>query len=357
MRVVGIQSASPLAHPIPLASHWNATSSDVADRFDPLYRQALERLPDGDQVFRGLPFQLGPAGPGPRWILLDGEVTIDLRGLGSASHVVVAHFADSWRDADGRRPTGTPVGWVLPTGERLARYALSDADGRTTEIDIRRRFEIDDGIIGWGYLPFAAVGHRSDEVIDWRGPHPRQGPGRYAATGHAGPLTMLPGAWGPDLTGVADHVPMPDDDATLWLHAIPLPGGGSPVELRLTPLGGGRPGSGVVIAAITLFDGTADPLAVLPRRQFLVEGFGDGLPGVDLGIAIRSRRLENAGDGPTATGGPVGWGRPAARRGTDDGPADDPSRAVVDRGHGHRRPTAVRRLGGPGHEPRWASGQ
>ena len=54
---------------------------------------------------------------------------IDIPGRGRASHLVVAHFVDSWRDADGERAPGTPVGWVLPTGEPLARYEVGFADG------------------------------------------------------------------------------------------------------------------------------------------------------------------------------------------------------------------------------------
>ncbi len=320
--------ATPLARPIVLADSWNASDADVAERFHPHYRQAIERLPEGDQVFRGIPFSLGRRSIARRWILLDREITIDLRGHGPASHVVVAHFSDSWRDPAGARPSGAPVGWVLSAGESLARYELVGADGRTQVLDVRRRSEINDGIIGWGFLPFAAVGHRPDEVVDWRGPHPRQGPGRYAAAGHAGPLTMLPGAWGPAQTGVADFVPTADDDATYWLHAIPLDHATELVELRLAPLGGGRPGTDVVVAAVTLFNGSASPLIAGPRRQILVEGFGGGLPTVDLGIAIRSRPVEQP-MGPVEPSGLIGWGRPATP-GDRHGPDAEATRAVLD---------------------------
>lgn len=309
--------ASRLARPIDLAGAWNASDADVAARIHPLIGRALGRVPTGRQVFRGLPFDLGPADAEARWLAVDQQPTIDVRGCGPASHLVVAHFADAWRNADGERPAGSPVGWVLGMGQPLARYELTDADGTHREVAIRRRVEVNDGIIGWGYLPFAALGHLADEVVDWRGPHPRQGPGRYADTGHAGPLTMLPGAWGPDLTGIADHLPTMDDDLTLWLHAIPLTAGAELARIRLLPAGGGAPGTAVVVAAMTLFDGSADPLVLRPRRQVLVTGFGDGLPQVDLGMAIRSRRL--ATDPPSAadlaepTNAPIGWGRPGGR--------------------------------------------
>ncbi len=310
-------SATRLASPVDLSAAWNASDDDVGARFHPIYRGALERLPDGPSVFRGLPFDLGTRAAGRRWVLVGDAATIDLRGHGRASHLVVAHFSDSWRDATGERLPGTPVGWVLPTGEPLARYEVAFADGTTRVVDVRRRFEIADGIIGWGFVPFAAIGHRADETLDWRGPHERQAPGRYAPAGHGGALTILPGSWGAAQTGIADSVPSPLDDATYWLHAMPLGRDaghdagrdGEPVSLRIVPLGEGRPGTDVVIAGVTLFRGTADPLVLTPRRQLLVEGAHDGLPEVDLGIAIGSRPLSEPADRAT-DGGPIGWGPP-----------------------------------------------
>ncbi len=329
-----IQSATPLARPVDLGSHWNATDADVVARFHPQYRPALDRLPSGLSVFRGIPFELAPRSGARRWIVLDREVSIDLGGeLGGmdggddarpVSHLVVAHFSDSSRGDDGERPAGMPVGWVFPTGQPLATYEVIGADGRSRSIEIKRRFQIVDGIIGWGFLPFEAVGHRADEPVDWRGPHPRQSAGRYPAAGHAGPLAMLPGGWGPAQTAVADFVPTPDDDITLWLHAIPILQGEVPVRLRLTPIGGPRPGDAVVVAAVTRFHGTASPLLAGPRREVRVEG-ADGPPAIDLGVIIRTRPLPRpaAPADASSAGEPLGWGRP---RGTgDQGP--DPSRA------------------------------
>ena len=329
MAIGHTRSATPLASPVDLSAAWNATDDDVAARFHPLYRQALERLPDGAAVFRGLPFGLGTRAAGRRWILVRDGVTIDLRGHGRASHLVVAHFADSWRDAAGERLPGTPVGWVLPTGEPLARYEIAFAGGETRVVDVRRRFEIADGIIGWGFLPFAAIGHRADETLDWRGPYPRQEPGRYAPAGHGGALTILPGSWGAAQTGIADFVPTPLDDATYWLHAIPLGGDTEPTGLRVVPLGDGRPGTDVVIAALTLFNGTADPLALAPRRQLLVEGGGGGLPEVDLGIAIGSRPLRKRSDKASGRE-PVGWGHPPVGGQASTGSDEVASSSIVD---------------------------
>ncbi len=298
---------TPLARPVDLAAVWNATDADVAARLHPLYAPALARLPEGAAVFRGLPFALGHRAAGQRWLLANRAVDVPFApSADSVSHIVVAHFSDSWRNAAGEREPGTPVGWVLPTGEPLAAYELLFADGSTRTLTVRRRFEIADGIIGWGFLPFEAVGHRMDEPVDWRGPHPRLGVGTYAPAGQAGPLTMLPGGWGPSQVGIADFVPAQDSDITYWLHAVPLAPGEVPVSLRVTPLADGRPGTDVVVAGITLFRGASSPLRLEPRRQLLVVGAGAaGLPAVDLGVAIRALAPERRPAGDI-----IGWGRP-----------------------------------------------
>lgn len=313
-----LAAGTGLGRPVDLSSAWNASDADLAERFHPLYRPALGRLPGGDVVLRGLPFKLGERDAGRRWILLGEELTIDLRRTSTshpgrrAGYLVVAHFSDSWRAASGARPDGIPVGWVLPAGEALARYELlgqSTAQAPAQAVEVRRRFEVADGIIGWGFLPFAAVSHHADAVIDWRGPFARQAPGRYAPAGHAGPLTMLPGTWAAGQSGAVDYVPTAEDDATLWLHAIRLEAGNPPSALRITSLGGGRAGTDVVIAGLTFFDGEADPLVALPRRQFLVTGAGSQAPAIDLGLAVRWQPvpLEPA---EAAVEPVAGWGKP-----------------------------------------------
>ncbi len=160
---------SPAARPIDLSASWNASDAELGARLHPLYGSALGRLPEGDQAFRGLPFRLGSRAVGARWIAVGDGLTVELgQGSGNegrASHLVVAHFSDSWREPAGGRPAGMPVGWVLPTGEPLARYEVLFGAGRSQVLNVRRRFEIADGVIGWGFLPFAAVGHQADEAL------------------------------------------------------------------------------------------------------------------------------------------------------------------------------------------------
>jgi hypothetical protein len=280
-----------------------------------------------------MPFELGGAS-GRRWVLVDRPMTIELDG-GRASHLVVAHFCDTWRDDDGVRPAGIAVGHVVPVGEPLARYTVRDARGAPLVREIRRRFEINDGILGWGSTAFAAVAHPANEVLDWRGPHPAQEAGRYAAIGHSGTLTIMPGAYGTSQTGMTDFVPSATDDVLLWLHAIELGAGAAPVSLTLEPLAGGRPGSDLVVAAVTLFDGTASPLVRGPRVAVRVEGVagpdarapGQPSVAVDLGTVIRTRRAAPAHPPGLDRDEPViGWGEPRRDPRPD---AAEPGEALV----------------------------
>jgi hypothetical protein len=302
--------ATDLATPVDLRRHRNATDAELGSRFHPAYLHAIRRLPAGRQVFRGLPFRFARATAGRRWLVLDREVVVDLRTAGRASHVVVAQFCDAWRDPVEGRPVDLPVGWVTPVGQPLVRYVLETISGRTIEGVMRRRFELNEGIVGWGQGAFAAVPHHVDTPLDWRGPYPAQAPAGYAAPGHAGLLGILPGSWGPAQTGVADSVPSPTGEIALWLHAIEVPGGPSDLQqLRLEPLAALDEGGAVVVAAVTTFRGTASPLAVEPRRTLRIEG-GAGSPvAVDLGQVFRERPAPTPVDARSDDSAAItGWG-------------------------------------------------
>jgi hypothetical protein len=311
--------ATRLATPVDLRRHRNASDDEVGARFDPAYRDAIRRSPAGRHVFRGLPFQFARATTGRRWLLLDEEVDVDLRTAGPASHVVIAQFCDAWRDPVEGRPADLPIGWVTPVGQPLVRYALGLAAGRTLEGVMRRRFEVNEGIVGWGQAAFAALPHDVDTPLDWRGPYPAQEPVDPVAPGHAGLLGLLPGSWGHAQTGVADSVPSPTGDIALWLHAIEVPGGASDVaSLRLEPLVPLDEGGGVVVAAVTTFRGTASPLAIEPRRTLRIDGDAGASVAVDLGQIFRERKApppEARSGGASAI---VGWGITRI----DDGPGD-----------------------------------
>ena len=305
-------SVTPLATPIDLRRARRARDADLVAVLHPAYRAAVRRLPAGRQTFRGLPFSFARAATGPRWLLTDRPADIDLRGIGDVSHLVIAHFCDAWRDAHDGRPPDMPIGWVMPVGQPLVRYTVESASGRRAEHVVRRRFEVNDGIVGWGQAAFAAVPHPTDTPLDWRGPHPVPAPAGYAEPGEAGLLGILPGSWGPAQTGVGDSVPSPTGDIAFWLFSLELPRrGGGVRRLLVEPLADPAEGGAVVIGAITAFRGTASPLAVGPRRTVRLEprnGRRQQL-GVDLGQVFRQRPAA-VPDASSDDDDVVGWGTP-----------------------------------------------
>ena len=295
------QPATPAAHPVDLAGAWNASDADVGDRLHPLYGPALARLPDGPAVFRGLPFALGSRAVRPA--LDPGRSRAGDRPRTTPPREPSRHRA--FRGQLARRERRSPArdAGRLGLPDRRAARPLRDRARRRPDDRARR--------------PAPVRGRRRDHrlgvpaVRGDRAPHSTRrstgaarirarSRGRYAPAGHGGALTVLPGSWGASQTGVADAVPSPDDDVTYWLHAVALPPDAVPVRLHLTPLGDGRPGTSVVIAGLTLFDGTADPLVLSGRRQVLVEGTGGAAPEVDLGMVIQSRPAALTPAGRTA---------------------------------------------------------
>ena len=318
-------SATTLATPLELRDLRTATDAELAAVLHPAYADPLGRLPVGSSAFRGLPFLFAEASDARRWLLLDNDVDVDLRPAGPASHIVVAHFCDTWRDPVDGRPADLPVGWVTPAGQALARYVLETASGAVVERDVRRRFEVNDGIVGWGQGAFAAVPHLVDTPLDWRGPHPVLPPAGYAPPGDAGLLGILPGSWGPGQTGVSDSVPSPTGDIALWLHVIAVPDGPAELaRLRLQPMAPIDGGGAVVVAAITAFRGIASPLAIEPRRTLRIDDAADAPMSVDLGQIFRARPATPplVVDRRPA-GVVVGWGTPL-----DD--PEGPSSMLVD---------------------------
>lgn len=285
------------ATPLDLGSAAHASDAQVAGRLHPRYSGPLGRVAGGLVVSRGLPFRL-PSPPERRWLLVDRPLEVTTGGM-TATWLVVLGFCDAWRDERGERPIGTPVGWVTPVGEPLASMTVTARDAPPRQVVLRRRFEVNEGIIGWGSGAFLALPSRTERPVDPLGPHPRQAPGRFAPVGHAGPMTILPGGWGARQPGVEDHVPSATDEIMLWLHAVDLRSDGRATTIdRVTfePIAGVGSGRDVVIAALTMFGGDASPLRWRPRTSLRVSGAVDMPIDVDLGMVIRRRPM---GDPPS----------------------------------------------------------
>ena len=303
------QSVTAMASAIDLTNAWSSTNKEVGRRFHAIYGPGLERAPHGNLISRGLPFQLADEGSERRWLFIDQARRVDLGGI-EATHLILLHFCDAWREESGDRPIGVPPGWVLPVGEPLARIRIGLEDDEEVDVTLRRRFEVNEGVIGWGAMAYLAVPHLAESPVDWRGPHAKLPDGRFAEPGHTGPMAVLPSSWATNQTGVEDHVPSPNDDLTLWLHAIEISRDDRPKRLRsidLEPIDGSGDGRSVVVAAMTAYTGSSSPLRWKPRRSIRVEG-AEGVPlDVDLGLVARRRPI------PGRTGSDlIGWGATAA---------------------------------------------
>ena len=279
----------------------------------------------------------------PRWILLGSSIEVDLAGHGPASHVVVAHLCDAWRDDAGRRPAGLAVGHVVPVGEPLARYTVVDRSGRSDEpahpAPVR-------GQRGHPRLGLRRV--RRDPASRERGP----GLARTARRPGSGPLRPA------RPVGVAhDHARhvrrQPGRDVRLraeprWRRApvAPRDPPGARGGARRPPprVADGRP------AGERRDPGRRDRLPRLrqPAGPRPAHGRPDRgprrsrRPRSTSGTVIRTRPSDEAAGG-TSDGGIVGWGRPR-RAGTDDA-ARARRRGAVQRGRPVDRP-------GRHHQPR-----
>ena len=214
----------------------------------------------------------------------------------TASHVVIAHFAmPAGVEDTGADPTA-PASPVRGAGELVATYTLGFADGTVQAVPVRRRFEINDLVIDWGHLPFAARPHRSPVVLDWRGPHADQQWFRNQQTVDWSGYTRWMGSEAP---------------GNYWIHAIPI----TATDVPLTSITFRHESCVVGIAGVTLFNGTANPLRHERRRTLQVRGPGAaGTPiAVDLGI-VGHRVIQQVLEAGWTDAPVPGWGSaPAAQ--------------------------------------------
>ena len=237
---------------------------------------SLERT-FGPQVFRGMPFLLGPSGAANVILVGDEPVTVAAGGL-TARYLIFVHYV-----AD--RPSNYLPGFAdtdcdgNELGDHVADYVLRYADGTEYVHPIRRRFAIQQPRIGWGASPFAAVPLLADQVTASAAEDQAAGRRPAAAYGRAETRHSS----GRDAGGVG-----------AWLYALPNPHPRRAVDsVLLRP--GAEPCAVYGIAATELAE---HPLRPGTRRKLVVElapgmrlnGAGE-LEGVDLdlGTVISAR--------------------------------------------------------------------
>lgn len=164
-----LEIASPKCTPVDLSRYFTASPADFGPRERARElehgseRDGLIRTPGGRQIFRGIPFHLGPEGvQGKSWIVLTTRPAawatsgLEIPVGQKANYVCVAAFCD-WD------PNETPPADVEDVeekvGERLAEMVLVYDDGNEPPLPIRRRFEVNSPSTFWGHLSFASVPH------------------------------------------------------------------------------------------------------------------------------------------------------------------------------------------------------
>ncbi len=264
--------------PIDLGRYFNSSARD----FGPRDRApGLISMPRGKQVFRGIPFWLGPDDVSKKcWVVLSSEQAawktsgLEIPLGQKAGFICLAQFCD-W-DPNERPAPGQDV--IERVGQLLADAVLVYADGTQHRLPIRRRFEVNSPSVDWGHLSFLAVPHRPDVPTKLNN-------------------ALRDAQWWGDLqTGVweADYAADPAiaSRETLWLCVLANPH----LERVLKSLRvESRSADPLVLCGLTLFQGRENPFRYerLSLYRFTLPGSSAAdlerwTVSVDLGVVART---------------------------------------------------------------------
>ncbi len=274
--------------------HWDWTADEVPpDRVElATARARLGELAVGAQKFWGIPFDVSgdPADPDATWIVLGAgdwaglpdAVTVPVQAR--ARQLLVCHFLGGVAVSQMRsdRPDDT--------GDTVAEYTLSYADGSRHTHPIRSRYEINPGRKFWGQLPFAAV-EQSEPT----------------------PVARI----GADFAGLTGMTPVEQGAPTYLLTSLANPEPDREIaSVELRALGPAT----VTVAAITLGNLEHNPLQRSPVTLVEADAPSPLRAGIDLGHIVDTR--------PFADGLPADW-LESAEIGTGSGdPGDLPATLI-----------------------------
>jgi len=216
----------------------------------------LAKLPRGNQTYWGIPFRLGPKDLARKGLVIvaGGRPPVEVPVQGQATHLCVLHFCDIPEKAD------------AAGGEAVAEYVLRYADGTEHVRPIRRRFEINPFMGGWGSQTFAAMSANM----------PQSAPDDATKIG-----------WGPMQTGVVWQGP----GFGCWVYALENPAPDKALKSVLLRSVSKMPAA---ILGMTMYNGPGHPLRHVPRRVYrLILPAGEKVTAkeldvnIDLGIITR----------------------------------------------------------------------
>jgi hypothetical protein len=273
--------------PIDLSSFFTASPTELGPRKNArgLSRESsqdgLIRVPAGKQMFRGIPFVLGPAEVKDKaWVILSSQPaawvtpSVEIPLHRKSGFICLAQFCD-WDENEDPEP-GKAV--IEKVGQHLADAVLTYEDATEAVLPIRRRFEVNSLSTGWGHLSFSSVPHRQDV--------PRQ------------LADSLPNGymWGDLQIGVWDSSypsdPALPTNATLWICALVNPHPDLPIKsLRLKAASADL----LAVCGLTLYHGRENPLRYRRLSLFrltLPEPAAEDRErwevGVDMGVVVRT---------------------------------------------------------------------
>ena len=220
-------------------------------------RELAAKLPRGPRRCWGIPFRLAPKGKRANVLRLarGRKAAIDLGPdrIGT-THVCFLHYWEGKYDPDG----------FAEPGELLARYRIVYADGASTEVPVRYRYEVGSLSWPWGFHPFRAVRMDDMRTLDFMNVK-----------------TLSPVGWG----GLQTDVAGPGGPA--WIFAFENPRPDTPIA-RIEIEGLHK--DAVALAAVTLYAGPGHPLRHNRRAYYRVElprGEEVASMDVDMGVLVR----------------------------------------------------------------------
>jgi hypothetical protein len=286
----GAQISSGKFTQVDLSPHFNCSSIDFGphartkELSGPSAQDGLIHTPTGEQIFRGIPFQLGPEGVAKKsWIVLSTNArfpnakSVEIPLGQRAGFACFAQFCD-W---DGNElPSGSEHVFEK-VGQVLAEVVLLYSDGGEKAFPMRRRFEVNEPSPLWGNLSFAAVSHNA-----------------YAPTKLEDPLSAGTD-WGRLQIGVNmfSHALGPDRRplGVLWVCAVANPHPERVIKsIRMRAVSEDP----IVVCGLTLFHGQKNPLRYERLRlckvtlpESTAEEEGRWTVDVDLGVVARTYTL------------------------------------------------------------------
>jgi hypothetical protein len=249
---------------------------------------ALKRLPQGDELFWGIPFLL-PSHDASEKVFLEarigGETKVTISLGKKAKRLLIAHVC---------APVACSGMTVEGAGESLGKATVILEGGKQHTFQLRRRFELHDVSVPWGHHPFLCRNCREFKSV---------------------PLDDKSIPWGQAQVGTVKDS---NDTGGWWIYDWVNPEPDKAIESVTYEATTETP---ILIGGITLCNEDSDPFVWHPREEVAVSVEGDSdsplQVNVERGVLARQDRLFVPPDDFLTTE-KTGWGQSRQNARTDD---------------------------------------